>query len=138
MPVGRASKSVNKGIVGAMDNAWFDSPVMSRNHAELTLNMEDKVSTGIRRVLSISGLTRLQSVAVVDIGSMHGTFLNNDMLKQHEPTILNDCDVLVFGAQVTRGTETISACAFKVNLEFVPYRYAPYDSFIMSWLLITS
>ena len=41
--VGRASKSINKGIVGAADNAWFDSPVMSRNHAELSLNLEDNV-----------------------------------------------------------------------------------------------
>ena len=43
--IGRASKSVNKGLEGAVDNAWFDSPVMSRNHAELSLGLEDNVST---------------------------------------------------------------------------------------------
>lgn len=42
VPIGRASKSLNKGLKGAIDNAWFDSPVMSRNHAELYL--EDGVS----------------------------------------------------------------------------------------------
>lgn len=43
IPIGRASKSITKGILGAIDNAWFDSPVMSRNHAEMELNNEDMV-----------------------------------------------------------------------------------------------
>ncbi len=43
IPIGRASKSITKGILGAIDNAWFDSPVMSRNHAEMELNTEDAV-----------------------------------------------------------------------------------------------
>lgn len=43
IPVGRASKSVTKGILGAADNAWFDSPVMSRNHATIEFNSEDMV-----------------------------------------------------------------------------------------------
>lgn len=45
--IGRASKSINKGIVGAADNAWFDSPVMSRNHAKLSLNLEDNVTASL-------------------------------------------------------------------------------------------
>jgi hypothetical protein len=35
VPIGRASTSPSKGFLGAMDNAWFDSPVMSRDHAEI-------------------------------------------------------------------------------------------------------
>lgn len=42
--VGRASKSIAKGLLGAADNAWFDSPVMSRDHAQIIYNPEDKVS----------------------------------------------------------------------------------------------
>jgi pSer/pThr/pTyr-binding forkhead associated (FHA) protein len=41
--VGRASKSVSKGLISAGDNAWFDNPVMSRDHAELILKQEDMV-----------------------------------------------------------------------------------------------
>jgi pSer/pThr/pTyr-binding forkhead associated (FHA) protein len=43
IPVGRASKSISKGLLGAVDNAWFDSPVMSRDHAEITIDAEEKV-----------------------------------------------------------------------------------------------
>lgn len=41
--IGRASKTPSKGLQAAIDNAWFDSPVMSRNHAEVFLN-DNKVS----------------------------------------------------------------------------------------------
>lgn len=41
--IGRASKSLNKGIVSGADNAWFDSPVMSRAHAKLALDTNDNV-----------------------------------------------------------------------------------------------
>jgi hypothetical protein len=41
--IGRASKSISKGLLGAADNAWFDSPVMSRDHAEMIFNSEDNV-----------------------------------------------------------------------------------------------
>jgi hypothetical protein len=45
VPIGRSSKSISKGLLGAPDNAWFDSPVMSRDHAEMCLNPEINVST---------------------------------------------------------------------------------------------
>lgn len=38
IPIGRASKVPTKGFVAASDNAWFDSPVMSRGHAELSVD----------------------------------------------------------------------------------------------------
>jgi hypothetical protein len=44
IPVGRASKTVSKGLQGARENAWFDSPVMSRDHAELLLDVDADVS----------------------------------------------------------------------------------------------
>jgi pSer/pThr/pTyr-binding forkhead associated (FHA) protein len=47
IPIGRASKSISKGLLGAVDNAWFDSPVMSRDHAEITVNTEDKVCSSL-------------------------------------------------------------------------------------------
>ena len=35
--IGRASKTASKGLAAAKDNAWFDSPIMSRSHAELVV-----------------------------------------------------------------------------------------------------
>lgn len=44
VPVGRASKSETKNLVPSHDNGWFDSRVMSREHAVIGVKMEDKVS----------------------------------------------------------------------------------------------
>lgn len=51
VPVGRASKSENKNLVPCHDNGWFDSRVMSREHAVIGVKMEDKVS--LPRFLSV-------------------------------------------------------------------------------------
>lgn len=45
--VGRASKNVDKGLVAAKQNAWFDSPIMSRKHAVFSINPVTKVSNKI-------------------------------------------------------------------------------------------
>jgi pSer/pThr/pTyr-binding forkhead associated (FHA) protein len=104
IPIGRASKSLSKGILGATDNAWFDSPVMSRDHAEMCLNPEINV------------------VTIHDIGSMHGTYINNKQLSVRDPTRILDGDEITFGAEVKRGPETFPACAFQVKIDFVPYK----------------
>ncbi|KAE8453084.1 hypothetical protein EG329_012271 [Mollisiaceae sp. DMI_Dod_QoI] len=99
-PIGRASKSISKGLFSAVDNAWFDSPVMSREHAQITMNAEDKIIT------------------IQDIGSMHGTHLNDTELARNVPSTVNNGDTVVFGAEVRRGPETFPACSFRVNYEF--------------------
>jgi hypothetical protein len=35
--VGRASKNAEKGLVAGRENAWFDSPIMSRQHAKFSI-----------------------------------------------------------------------------------------------------
>ncbi|KAF4632318.1 hypothetical protein G7Y89_g5809 [Cudoniella acicularis] len=104
IPIGRASKSLSKGILGSANNAWFDSPVMSRNHAEMCLNPVTN------------------AVTIHDIGSMHGTCLNGRKLAADEPAVVVNGDELVFGAEVRRGPEVFPACAFRVSLDFVPYK----------------
>jgi hypothetical protein len=42
--LGRSSKSQSKGCVAAKDNGWYNSAVMSREHAEIMADMENKVS----------------------------------------------------------------------------------------------
>jgi hypothetical protein len=56
---------------------------------------------------------------------MHGTCLNENKLVDEAPSVVHDGDILKFGAEVRRGTEIFPACAFRVNLEFSPYRYDP-------------
>ena len=46
--IGRASQVSSKGFVAGVNNAWFDSPVISRYHAEVSASMDSKVR---RRVL---------------------------------------------------------------------------------------
>jgi hypothetical protein len=55
--IGRASKVSAKGFVAARDNAWFDSPVMSRRHAEFHANLEQKVNTDLDRHQHLTILT---------------------------------------------------------------------------------
>jgi pSer/pThr/pTyr-binding forkhead associated (FHA) protein len=116
--IGRASKSITKGLFSAVDNAWFDSPVMSRDHAQFTLKVEDKVRfPGI--FCGLDHTNAYQTISIEDIGSMHGTYLNGVELARHVPSILNNGDFVVFGAEVRRGPETFPACGFNIAVEFI-------------------
>lgn len=53
---------------------------------------------------------------------MHGTWLNDIELPKDTPTMINDGDVVVFGAEVRRGPETFPACSFMVNHKIISYR----------------
>lgn len=77
---------------------------MSRDHAEMCLNPESN------------------TITIHDIGSMHGTFVNNNKLATREPTSVSDGDEITFGAEVKRGPETFAACSFQVKIDYVPYR----------------
>ncbi|KAA8571498.1 hypothetical protein EYC84_001498 [Monilinia fructicola] len=101
--IGRASKSPNKGLQGATDNAWFDSPVMSRNHAEIIYSPSEK------------------SIQIRDVGSMHGTFVNGEKLGDNiKPLNLND--EIAFGVGVRRGMDVFPACHFAVAYELIPWK----------------
>ncbi|KAM7191870.1 hypothetical protein V8F20_009121 [Naviculisporaceae sp. PSN 640] len=100
--IGRASKLETKGLVSSPNNAWFLSPVMSRQHAELVANLEDKV------------------VTIKDLGSLHGTYINGekDKLKPHSARELQDGDRLKLGLSIPRGDETFPPTIFDVNIEY--------------------
>ena len=57
LPIGRASKVATKGFIAAADNAWFDSPVMSRNHAEIVASFPDKVESTVSSNPKVTLLT---------------------------------------------------------------------------------
>jgi len=60
---------------------------------------------------------------IEDIGSMHGTYLNDVQLSSKNSTAIGNEDEVKFGAEVRRGPETFPACRFRVNYDFVPYKY---------------
>ncbi|KAI8958519.1 hypothetical protein F5Y11DRAFT_336023 [Daldinia sp. FL1419] len=100
--IGRASKVPTKGFVASIDNAWFDSPVMSRAHAELVMDLG-----------SVS-----KSVYIKDIGSLHGTFHiphggvdKETRLEMHRPVRLSNGDRLRFGTDIFRSKETFPPCS---------------------------
>ncbi|KAI0386965.1 hypothetical protein F5Y04DRAFT_242695 [Hypomontagnella monticulosa] len=106
--IGRASKVPTKGCVAAKDNAWFESPVMSRHHAELLL---DTNSTP-------------KAILIKDIGSLHGTFHtresgfgNESRLEQQKPIKLSDGDALRFGTDIFRSKETFPPCLVNIFIE---------------------
>ncbi|RKF79321.1 putative fha domain protein [Golovinomyces cichoracearum] len=101
--IGRSSKSSSKDLHSSQDNAWFDSPVMSRNHAEISLD------------------TELKSLILRDIGSMHGTSINNFQLVNHMPVELRNGDLVLFGTEVKRGSETYLPCKFIIHYEISSY-----------------
>src|SRR5579871_4574585 len=70
IPIGRASRSVSKGLLSGEDNAWFDNPVMSRDHAELIFDPDSRAS--LHNTFSSSILLNYkQSIMIKDIKSMH-------------------------------------------------------------------
>ncbi|BDD60200.1 hypothetical protein MPDQ_002800 [Monascus purpureus] len=86
--IGRSSKREAKNLVPAHHNAWFDSRVMSRNHATLSISPANKC------------------VYIRDGGSLHGTWVNDQKVPIHQDVAIHSGDVLTFGAEVTRGAET--------------------------------
>ncbi|KAK4204341.1 hypothetical protein QBC40DRAFT_303743 [Triangularia verruculosa] len=107
--IGRSSKVAAKGFVPGHDNAWFDSAVMSRDHAEICVDMEEK------------------KVQVRDKGSLHGTYLNKLEKLEKKPRELRDGDRLTFGLPIDRGTSTFLPVSVKVGVSFnnPSNRYVP-------------
>jgi hypothetical protein len=99
--IGRSSKREVKNRTPAKDNGWFDSRVMSRDHAELGFNMDKEKMIFIR-----------------DFGSTHGTWLNNVKLITGEITPLLSGDILRFGVDVDRGDEEFPALCVRCDVKW--------------------
>ncbi|RSL70778.1 hypothetical protein CEP54_001642 [Fusarium duplospermum] len=97
--IGRTSKR-NSTFEAAKNNAWFDSAVMSRTHAELKLDVDK------------------QKVYIKDTGSLHGTFKNEQRLLRGSFSILDTGDMVKFGIPIERGMERYPPCTMKARLEF--------------------
>jgi hypothetical protein len=100
--IGRASKTSSKGFLAEPDNGWFDSAVMSRKHAEIKADVDTK------------------KVKIRDLGSLHGTFLNDGLDGGLDSQFqeLNDGDNIRFGVGVWRGSENFVPTTVKVGIAF--------------------
>ncbi|KAJ5647914.1 hypothetical protein N7490_004286 [Penicillium lividum] len=98
--IGRASKRGLKNRFADPENGWFDSRVMSRDHAELHM-MPGKM------VLNID-----------DLASTHGTWLNNNRLISGESTPLLSGDILRFGVDVERGEDVFHALVVRCKVDW--------------------
>ncbi len=105
-PIGRASKNTTKkDLMPSPNNAFIDSPVISREHATLSVN----ASTGSPRVY------------ITDSGSMHGTLLNGHRLVPKKAEPLSTGDTLQFGIDVNRNDGMLSPGLFPTNPESHPH-----------------
>ncbi|KAI9686424.1 MAG: hypothetical protein M1822_003769 [Bathelium mastoideum] len=105
--VGRASSSESKGLVAAPNNAYLDCPVVSRKHAELSVSPNKKDPRGL-------------SLWITDVGSMHGTYLNDRRLNKGLEERVDDKDLLRFGCEVQRDEECYRPLTYAVKLDMVP------------------
>ncbi|ETI24871.1 hypothetical protein G647_04241 [Cladophialophora carrionii CBS 160.54] len=94
--IGRGTQSGYGSIAAAPDNTWFDSKVMSRNHA----------------VLRADPVTK--DILIEDIGSMHGTQLCGRRLATHQVEKIWTDDTVTLGANVVRGSAHFSALRLRV------------------------
>ncbi|KAK5114579.1 hypothetical protein LTR85_010156 [Meristemomyces frigidus] len=89
--IGRASRSEAKDLHASPDNALFDCPVVSREHAELKAHPFRAAE---------------EQVTITDRESMHGTSVNGKRLAPYVPFSLASGDLIKFGEKVVRGSDT--------------------------------
>ncbi|KAF5134104.1 hypothetical protein E5D57_004736 [Metarhizium anisopliae] len=82
--IGRSTKRDARLAAGAK-NGWFDSAVMSRNHAKIVY------------------LPANNSVALVDVGSLHGTYINDKSINKMQFRRLHQNDRIRFGIPIQKG-----------------------------------
>ncbi|KAJ5210572.1 hypothetical protein N7491_010379 [Penicillium cf. griseofulvum] len=99
--IGRASKRETRKRSPATENAWFESRVMSRDHAFLNIPPDQNM------------------VFIADCGSTHGTFVNDTKLVTDVDTPLSSGDVIRFGVDVDRGQEIFEAIEVRCKIEWV-------------------
>ncbi|KAG6028068.1 hypothetical protein E4U41_000784 [Claviceps citrina] len=97
--IGRSTKR-DATLAAKPNNAWFDSPVMSRAHARLLFSPKNK------------------TVSIMDTGSLHGTYVNNGRVAKYQTQKLASGDVLRFGAPIQKGPDTFQACEMRIVLKY--------------------
>lgn len=103
--IGRASRAKDKGLMAGKSNAWYDNPVMSRQHAELLMSFEDK------------------TLQIRDLGSLHGTFINDEQSRL-QPDVgrkLKQGDTLRLGGTLWHDKDHFTPTEIQVEFSFVEF-----------------
>jgi pSer/pThr/pTyr-binding forkhead associated (FHA) protein len=104
LQVGRASKTERKQLVPADDNLWISNPVISREHAVLSVERNDlDVSISPRWHETHAHKLQTPLVFLEDPKSSHGTFVNKINIKDLGKRVIVSGDEIQFGDQVLRG-----------------------------------
>ncbi|SLM41238.1 SMAD/FHA domain [Lasallia pustulata] len=99
--VGRSSRNASKGLTAAQNNAWFDSPTMSRQHASFHMTSESP-----------------RTILLEDLRSTHGTYVWGRRLDADEAYTCTSGLSITFGQKVTSGTMTFPAREFVLGIEW--------------------
>jgi hypothetical protein len=99
MRIGRTSRK-KSCLEATKCNAWFDSPVMSREHAALNFDAKN------------------QKVYIEDTGSLHGTYKNGVLLEKEAKAEISSGDNLMFGIPIMRGIESYPPTTLETILKY--------------------
>ncbi|KAF6811282.1 Factor arrest protein 10 [Colletotrichum sojae] len=102
--IGRTSRR-DATLEAKEDNCFFDSPVMSRDHAEIGVDWFYKASPSHR-------------LYIKDVGSMHGTYQNSSRLNPGVASTLQQGDTIKFGIDIRRSSDLFPPCTMEARFEF--------------------
>lgn len=91
---------MEQGSIPGPDNAWFTSKVVSRHHATIKAHPRSMILT------------------IEDNNSMHGTYLNGLPVKREQMELLEH-DVVTFGTDIVRHSETFSPLKTRITYEWI-------------------
>lgn len=115
--IGRASKVESKGFVAAENNGWFDTPVMSRQHAEITIDSEVSPETPGPVSPALADACYQKVINITDTGSLHGTFVNGAIVRKDTCHELVHGDEVNFGVEIYRATESYPPAKIRVGIQ---------------------
>ncbi|KAK9325043.1 hypothetical protein V1517DRAFT_336163 [Lipomyces orientalis] len=100
--LGRSSHNAAKKLVPAAENAYFDSPNISRQHATIFIDN-----------------SRYRVLKVRDTGSLHGTYLYGERVPKDGIVLLNQ-DVINLGTKIVYEGDVIPPQRILVSFKWLP------------------
>ncbi|KAK9452265.1 uncharacterized protein V1518DRAFT_410769 [Limtongia smithiae] len=118
--IGRSSHNAGKNLNPSRENALFDLPNVSRNHATIFLDSTEN------KVLKIR-----------DCGSLHGTFRKGERVSKIGVELVNN-DVITLGSWIDCGDEVVPAQRVSVFFKWVPAERAKDDEPVIPMIPVTT